>query len=274
MTDLTSDRLFFPLFAPATRPERIDKARLSGASCVIADLEDAVAPEDKATARQALASFRCDADGAPVCVRINSAGTPWFEEDLAMVRAGGFAGVVLPKAEDCAGAEALRQALPSGTASFALIETALGLARARDLAPLFDRLFFGSLDYAADLGCAHTAAALAHARSELVLAARIAGKPGPVDGVTADTRDFDLIRSEAAYGAELGFKGKLLIHPAQLSPAKAGYRPDEDEISWASKVVAAIAGAGVAKVDGKMIDAPVVARARLVLARAAETAGE
>lgn len=271
--DLKADRLFFPLFVPANRPERIEKARQAASICVIADLEDAVAPQDKEAARQALASLTFSA-GVPVCLRINAAGTPWFEDDLALVQAGAFQGIVLPKAEDVEQILALRKALPPTIALFGLIETAKGLAQVRELAALFDRLFFGSLDYAADLGCAHSVPALAHARAEIVLASRVAGIPGPVDGVTTDTRDVTLIRSEAAYAAELGFKGKLLIHPAQLSPAKAGFRPDESEIEWAESVLSAIGNGGVAKVDGKMIDAPVIAKARAVLQRASETAEE
>lgn len=275
--DLKADRLFFPLFVPASRPQLIEKAQAANPTCVIADLEDAVAPEDKDAARQALASLAVS-DGVPLCVRINAVATPWFEEDLetvsAMAREGKCAGLVLPKAEDPAQVNAIRSALPSAAACFGLVETALGVARVRELAPLFDRLFFGSLDYAADLGCAHTVPALAHARSEILLASRIADKPGPVDGVTADTRDTDLIRNDAAYAAELGFKGKLLIHPAQLSPAKSGFRPSDDEIAWADRVLAAVGNGGVAKVDGKMVDAPVIAKAKAVFERASETAGE
>ncbi|WP_346892335.1 CoA ester lyase [uncultured Roseibium sp.] len=274
---LKEDRLFFPLFVPASRPQLIEKAQAADPTCVIADLEDAVAPDDKEAARQALASLKV-ADDVPLCVRINAAATPWFADDLdmvaAMAREGRCAGLVLPKAEDPAHVNAIRNALPSGAACFGLVETALGVARVRELAPVFDRLFFGSLDYAADLGCAHTVPALAHARSEIVLASRIADKPGPVDGVTAETRDMDVIRNDAAYAAELGFKGKLLIHPAQLSPAKAGFRPSDDEIAWADRVVSAAGNGGVAKLDGKMVDAPVIAKAKAVLARASETAGE
>ncbi len=274
---LKEDRLFFPLFVPASRPQLIEKAQAANPTCVIADLEDAVAPDEKDAARQTLISLKVS-DGVPLCVRINAAAAPWFAEDLemvaAMARESRCAGLVLPKAEDLAQVNAIRSALPPGAACFGLIETALGVARVRELAPLFDRLFFGSLDYAADLGCAHTVPALAHARSDIVLASRIAGKPGPVDGVTADTRDTDLIRNDAAYSAELGFKGKLLIHPAQLSPAKAGFRPGDDEIAWADRVLSAAGNGGVAKVDGKMVDAPVIAKARAVLERAAETAGE
>lgn len=271
--DLKAAGLFFPLFVPATRPERIDKARATAATCVIADLEDAVAPDEKDAAREALAQYLLPATGGvlPVCVRINGDGTPWFDDDLALVARAGVAGVVLPKAETPEQAQALRRALPASTALFGLVETALGLANVRALAPMFDRLMFGSLDFAADLGCAHSPAALAHPRAEIALASRLAGIPGPVDGVTTDTQNAALIELEAALGAGFGFKGKLLIHPNQIAPAKRAYRPDAAEIDWASRVVALAGGSGVAKVDGMMVDAPVIAQARAVLARAADT---
>ncbi len=266
-----TDRLFFPLFVPAMRPDRIAKARTSGASCVIVDLEDAVAPDEKITARSTLASQFPFGEGLPVCVRINPPGTAWFEDDLAMTLKCGFAGVVLPKAENKTHTLELRRSLSPDTALFGLMETTRGIALVHELATIFDRLFFGSLDFAADLGCAHTAPALAHARAEIVLASRVAGKPGPVDGVSPDTRDIERIREESALGAELGFKGKLLIHPAQLAPAKAGYRPREAELAWARRIVEAGGSAGVTNVDGRMVDAPVVVRAERVLSIAAET---
>lgn len=266
-----AERLMFPLFLPATRLERLPKALSSGATCIIVDLEDAVAPQDKGQARNTLNTHSFSGEGPPVYVRINAAGTEWFNDDWQAVLGSGANGVLLPKAEDADVATKLRRDLPRGMALFGLIETARGIADVRSLAPLFDRLFFGSLDYAADLDCDHTNPALAHARAEMVLAARLTNKPGPVDGVTADTRDIDRIRHEAAYGAELGFKGKLLIHPAQVAPAKEGYRPDVSELEWATGVIRAAGNSGVSTYQGAMVDAPVIARAERLLARAADT---
>lgn len=269
--DRAVDRLMFPLFLPATRLERLPKALASGATCVILDLEDAVAPQEKPKARANLVLQSLSGNRPPVYVRTNAAGTEWFSDDLQAVLKSGADGVLLPKAEDVEIAAKLRHDLPPGTGLFGLIETARGIANIRELAPLFDRLFFGSLDYAADLDCDHTAPALAHARAEMVLAARLADKPGPVDGVTPDTRDINRIRKDAAYGAELGFKGKLLIHPAQVAPAKQGYRPDTTELDWAKGVIQAAGDSGVATYQGAMVDAPVIARAERLLARAGET---
>lgn len=265
--------LSFPLFAPANRPDRVEKARASGATCVIADLEDAVAPGLKEAARSALAEQLNERKGLPLYVRINAFDTPWFEDDLAMVLQCGAAGIILPKAEDAQRATTLKQKLATSTQLIGLVETVRGIAEARALAHVFDRLYFGSLDYAISLDCAHTEKALAHARAELILAARLACKPGPVDGVTPDAKNGALITEQARYSSEMGFKGKLLIHPAQIEPAKQGFRPIPNEIDWAKGILAAGAsnGSGVAMYQGAMVDAPVIARAHRLLERAAQT---
>ncbi|MGH1331807.1 MAG: HpcH/HpaI aldolase/citrate lyase family protein [Paracoccaceae bacterium] len=265
--------LSFPLFAPANRPDRVAKARASRATCIIADLEDAVAPDLKEAARSALAEQLNDHSGLPLYVRINAFDTPWFEDDLAMVLGCGATGIVLPKAEDAKRATALKQRLAPNTQLIGLIETVSGIAQARALAHVFDRLHFGSLDYAVSVDCAHTEKALAHARAELILAARLAGKPGPVDGVTPDAKNSALVCEQARYSSEMGFKGKLLIHPAQIEPVKQGFRPSSDEISWANGIIAAGASnsSGVAMYQGAMVDAPVIARAHRLLERVAQT---
>jgi citrate lyase subunit beta/citryl-CoA lyase len=130
-------------------------------------------------------------------------------------------------------------------------------------------LAFGSIDFAADIGCAHTRAALAIARFELVLASRLAGRPGPIDGVTASVKDADLVRSDAEYAGEIGFAGKLLIHPAQIEPAGRGFAPNLADIALAERILAASRSEGATVVDGAMVDAPVVLRAQQLLNRAA-----
>lgn len=262
------------LFVPGTRPERFEKALGAGADAVIIDLEDAVGVAEKADARAAVAGGFPKA-GA-VLLRINGCGTPWHGDDLALARSVlgrslPLAGVVLPKAEGRADVEEVAAALGGAIPIVALIESARGLAEARCIAasPAVARLAFGSIDFAADLGCAHTRAALLTARSELVLAARLAGQAGPVDGVTANVADDGVTRDDAAYAAELGFSGKLLIHPRQVAPALAGFAPSAEEVAWAERIVASISqGGAVVKVDGAMVDAPVLARARQILARA------
>jgi citrate lyase subunit beta / citryl-CoA lyase len=260
---MTLENFICPLFVPASRPERFEKAARSGADAIILDLEDAVAPEAKAEARAALASGFTD---MPVLVRINGEGTPWHEDDIVAVAAQPFAAMIVPKAElGGALAETVRE---SAIPIVPLIETARGLAQAREIAALpgIARLVFGSIDFSADLGCAHTRDALLAARSELVLASRLAGLPAPVDGVTTVIDDADVIGSDARYGLELGFGGKLAIHPRQVEAIRAGFAPQPAEIEWARKVLAS--GDGAVAVDGAMVDEPVRMRARSIIGRA------
>ncbi|WP_174803083.1 HpcH/HpaI aldolase/citrate lyase family protein [Martelella limonii] len=252
-----------PLFVPANRPERFAKAAASAADAIILDLEDAVGLDAKDEAR---ANIRCDFTQKPVLVRINARGTPWHAADLDAVRTLSFAGIVLPKAEEetaevCA---ALGDSLPL----VALIETARGIAAARAIAAMNGvcRLAFGSIDYCADLGAAHDRAILIPARSELVLASRLAGKPGPIDGVTARLDDPAETRSDTEHARALGMTGKLCIHPKQVPEVLAGFAPSEREIAWAERVLAA--GDGAVAVDGAMIDEPVRLRAHHILTAA------
>jgi citrate lyase subunit beta/citryl-CoA lyase len=258
---------------PANRPERFAKALGAGADAVIIDLEDAVPPAHKQAAREGLAGALGDALSslarpAPVLVRVNAAETPWHADDLAACAPLPLAGVMLAKAET---AESVRETGErTGLPVVALVESATGLANARGIARESRRLAFGSIDFAADLGIAHERAPLSHARFELALAARLAGQGAPIDGVTADIRDAELIMDDCRHARSLGFGGKLLIHPAQIPPAREGFRPSQEEISWATRVVdAAGDGTRAIAVDGAMVDLPVVLRARHILERAA-----
>jgi citrate lyase subunit beta/citryl-CoA lyase len=260
--------IFFPLFVPGDRPERFIKAATSGCDCVIVDLEDAVAPQNKITARErtAAALSQLKNISIPVIVRINAAGSAWHDGDIALLQHLSVAGVMLPKAERKEDLMLVANALGNRAGVIALIESAAGIANARALASAAARLAFGSLDFAADLGCAHTREALLLSRLELVLASRLAGLPGPIDGVTTAIDAEQAIEDDAAYAAGLGFSGKLLIHPRQIAPAKRGFFPTAKEIEWAQRVVAS-ATTGVANVDGAMVDAPVLRRAQLILKR-------
>ncbi len=268
----TLDSIALPLFVPADRPDRFLKAFSSGADAVILDLEDAVSPDRKGVARAALAAARDVIDGAvrPVLVRVNAVGTPWHADDMAAVAALPLAGVVLPKAESAADvAEAARM---TGVPVMALIESARGIAAARDTARVAARVAFGSIDFASDLGCGHSREALLAARGELVLASRLAGLAGPLDGVTTAYGDAVAVEDDARYASLLGFSGKLLIHPSQIAPARAGFMPSAEERAWAERVLAADREGGAVAVDGAMVDAPVRLRAEAIIHRVA--AGE
>lgn len=253
-----------PLFVPADRPERFSKAAKSGADAVILDLEDAVAPEAKASARNFL---RVDFTSLPVIVRVNAIATPWHAHDLAAVRRLRPAAVMLPKTEERDSLGQVCSFLGEAVPVIALIETGRGLANCRTMAstPGVVRLAFGSIDFCADLGCAHTREALLAARSELVLASRLGERQAPLDGVTATIDNAALVSDDARHARGLGFGGKLCIHPRQIEHVLAGFRPDASEVAWANKVLAS--GSGAVVVDGAMVDGPVRLRAQAILRR-------
>lgn len=256
--------LSFPLFVPAGRPDRLAKAMASGADAVLADLEDAVARDSKAAAREALAGALPGLEGRlPVCLRINGEGDGDHAADIDLACRLPLAAVMLPKAESAASVRRVRE--QTGLPIIALIESARGLARAEEIAEEALQLAFGSIDFAADLGLRHTQTALLQARFGIVLASRLAGIAAPLDGVTTAVRDMDRLQRDCAHAVEIGFGGKLLIHPDQVAPARAGFAPDPALVDWARRVLAA-EGAGAILVDGEMVDAPVLIRARQVLA--------
>ncbi|MEI5680796.1 CoA ester lyase [Mesorhizobium sp. CCNWLW179-1] len=248
------------LFVPADRPERFIKAAASGADAVILDLEDAVAISAKDAARMALIT---NFTHLPVIVRINAGSTAWHTADLAAVAKLDVAAAMLPKAEDAAAC--VEVAKVAGKPVVALIESARGLAKARDIAaaPGVVRLAFGSIDYCTDLGCAHLREVLLPARHELVLASSLAGIAGSLDGVTARLDDLSISHDDAAHAHALGMTGKLCIHPSQIAEVRRAFVPSEQEIVWAQRVLSS--GDGAVAVDGNMVDEPVRTCARAIL---------
>lgn len=263
------------LFVPASRPDRIGKALAAGAGAVIVDLEDAVAPDAKTTARGALATWLAQAS-APVLVRVNAAETEWFADDLALCGHAAVAGVVLPKAERRADL-AHASAIAAGKRLYPLIETAAGYDAVRTLAsaPGVERLVFGSIDFQVDLGVDGELDELLVFRSGLVLASRLAGIRSPVDGVSTAIDDEATLRADVARSRKLGFGAKLCIHPKQVAVVNAAYLPSEAERDWARRVLEAAerSGGAAVAVDGKMVDKPVILRARAILDEGGETAG-
>lgn len=256
------------LFVPGSRPDRFDKALAAGASAVILDLEDAVAPADKDSARAALRAWlRPD---MAVIVRINSVDTPWFVDDLALCGAPGVAAVMCPKAER---ADTLAAVMGAGArALLPLVESAAGLAGLAGLAaaPGVLRLAFGSIDLQADLGLRDaTEDELLPFRLQLVMASRLAGIGAPIDGVSTAIEDEDGLRRDVLRARRLGFGGKLCIHPRQVASVNRHLAPAPEELAWAERVLAAAAGGAAVAVDGKMVDRPVLLRAQAILREAA-----
>ena len=257
------------LFVPGDRPERYAKALASGADAVIVDLEDAVAPAAKDSARASLAAW-LDAGHGPVVVRINDAASAAFAADLAVVARPGVSAIVLAKAERVADLARVRAAAPAA-ALLPLIETAAGIAAAREIAasPGVQRLLFGSIDLQLDLGIEGDGDELLLFRSELVLASRLAGLAAPVDGVSTAIDDAAALAADTRRARRLGFGAKLCIHPRQIAAVHDAFAPSAGERAWAERVVAAAAAArgGAVAVDGRMVDRPVLLRAEALLAR-------
>jgi len=253
------------LFVPGDRPDRFPKAAASGAHRIILDLEDAVAPGEKSLARQAVAQWF--GQGGAGIVRVNGADTPWFDTDLSMLAAYPQAELMLPKAAPGSLAGVLEQS--PGHAVVALIETVEGLVHIHAVASAkgVTRLAFGNLDFGADARIPGTGPHLDPARFQIVLASRHAGLPAPIDGVTVSLQDESVLAQDIEHARNCGFAAKLCIHPRQVDRVNAGFAPSPEDIDWAHRIVGAIdeSGGAVVQVDGKMVDKPVLDRARAIL---------
>lgn len=256
------------LFVPGNRGDRFDKAKNSGADLVIIDLEDAVPPQEKERARSCAKQWL--ELGNQALIRINGPDTQWFEADRDLALLPQTQGIVLPRAVPGRALETLGSQVPV----VALIETAAGVDAVNTIAGTKGvvRLAIGSADLALDLDMPLGAAeaALDPLRLSLTLASRLAGLPAPVDGVTTDLRNPDLAFADMQRVRKLGFRGKLCIHPSQVTPIHSALRPSDEEITRAGAIVAAYDAAGrrAVALDGMMIDKPVFARAHRTLLEA------
>ncbi|WP_229719150.1 HpcH/HpaI aldolase/citrate lyase family protein [Nocardia jinanensis] len=278
-----------PLFVPGDRPDRIRKACERGARAIVIDLEDAVAPTRKDAARAALSQVTV-ADAVAVLVRVNaSTDRDLLAADLAALRPvlSRVAGVVLPKVESVATVRDVAAELSGASgcvpALVPTVETARGVHAAYEIAaasPLVHTLLFGPVDLSAELGITATAAGteLVTARSTVVLACAAARIAAPLDGPWTGLDDYLGLAEATRHARNLGFGGKVAIHPRQLPVLTTGFAPTRAEISWANEVdsvyTAAVShGVGVARLsDGTFIDPPVAERARRILSRAHRTA--
>lgn len=259
------------LFVPGNRPDLAAKALRRQPDVVVLDLEDAVPPAAKADARTtAFEAATALVASSHVCVRVNPPSTPWFADDVASL-ADGLLAVVVPKLESAAQLAQVADAL-GGRPLMAGIETVRGVADARHVlaAPVL-ACYFGAEDYVADLGGVRTAgnAEVAHARAYVAMAARLAGIPA-LDMVTLDFGDDPRFVAEASEARALGYAGKLCIHPAQVTLANRAFRPTDDEIDWATRLLEAFEQAGGMTIafEGQMVDEVVAARARAIQASA------
>ena len=270
------------LFVPGNRPERFAKALAAGADRIIVDLEDAVAPQDKASARSAIQAWMATLDAAQracLLVRINDAASPWYADDLALLRPAQVQAVMLPKCESPDQVDQVMAALAAGGQVVPLIETAKGIVHvaASAAATGVARLAFGSLDYMLDLDLPGEGFATDLAATQIAVASRAAGLPVPISGVTP-AMDAVRVSADMQHARALGYGAKLCIHPMQVAAVRAALAPSDDDIAWAHRVMTAWAEASVAspqgvggaiQVDGKMVDKPVVLKAQRILAAVA-----
>jgi citrate lyase subunit beta/citryl-CoA lyase len=256
-----------PLFVPASRPDRFEKAAKSGADAIIIDLEDAVPPSLKDEARQNL-RFAQDLE-APFYIRCNAEGTPWRDADLAAIAALGFKRLCAPKVESAQALNVMARRLGEDIEILAQIETALGVEHAADIAAhrLVSQLAFGPADFFLDLGVAPSDVLSQHVLCRLAIASRAAAKAAPLDGPSFAVNDRKALELECGRALAGGAGGKLCIHPSQTAAVLEQFMPTAAEVAWAERVVAADVEGAAQIVEGRMIDAPVVARARAILGR-------
>jgi citrate lyase subunit beta / citryl-CoA lyase len=268
------------LFVPADSERKIAKALESEADAIIFDLEDSVAPAQKAAARDILKNLPKQSNGPEWWVRVNPLGSEYHKDDLKLLGSAYVHGIVLPKAES--GADVTQLAHRTGNIPIHAIvtETAaslFGLLSYRDPKSPLKAMSWGAEDLSAALGASSKydvsgdlSFTYKLARS-LCLAGAVAAGVQPVDGVFADFKDEDGLRAEAEAARREGFTGKLAIHPAQVPIINFAFSPSEDDIQHAKEIVAAFEAhpdAGVLSVGGKMVDRPHLVQARRVLERA------
>jgi citrate lyase subunit beta / citryl-CoA lyase len=256
------------LAVPGHRPDRFVKAKNSGADAILLDIEDAVGPDLKDDARGNIDKWLDN--GGTGLVRINGVGTPWHDQDVAML-AGRECAVLLPKASIPDHVAAVMDRIGRQATVMVLLETSTGILDARAVCgvPGVTRAMFGNVDLATELGIDHADnQALAFARSQVVLASLAAGIAAPIDGLTTVIEDDDALTGDVRHAIALGYTGKLCVHPRQVPIANGLFSPSAEQLDWARAVIAASTSGSVTVVNGQLVAKPVVAQAHRLLARA------
>ncbi len=276
------------LFVPGNRPDRVDKAVKTSADAVIIDLEDAVALTEKEASRSKVRDKILEHAERKIIVRVNSLDSPFFQGDLAEVVTGNLACLMVPKVESAAHVREINENLlkiekekgmVQGTVSIIpLIESAGAVQNIFQIATEKtepSRIYcvaFGAADYTLDMGIEITkgGAELSYPRARIAVASRAAGIEPPLDTpFMMDLKDMEALKVDAGRAKQLGFQGKLCIHPNQIEPCHAIFSPTKEEILYAERVVkvfeeAEKEGSAAIQLDGKFIDYAVVERARRI----------
>jgi citrate lyase subunit beta/citryl-CoA lyase len=256
------------LFVPGVSPARFEKARQSGADLVILDLEDSVLRTDKelalANVLDAL-STNLLSEGCPLIVRVNSDRV--MDELPSLMEAShanpNLIAIMLPKVELVDNLPKL----PQNLSLIGIVESGLGLKNVDEIAahPRVHKLAFGGMDFAAEMG-SHSPALHDHARVRILLASVTAGISRPWDSPSAHIKDLTTVLDEAKHACDLGYSGKMVIHPAQIGPVHQAFKVSDEKIEWARSVLASTEGA--VQVGGQMVDKPVILQAQGILKRA------
>jgi len=263
------------LFSPGHRPEFFNKALASSSKAIIIDLEDAVPPEQKSQAREHIQNFwqSCSiANRQRVLIRINPIDSDFSNDDFTFLNLlEGPINVVVPKVESLGQLTQFARQVPLLNNIIPIIESARGIDSVKEIAthPLVLRLALGNIDTQADLGirCDENETELLPVKFAINLASRLAGIAPPIDGVSTDIHDAELLAKDTQRAKRLGFGAKLCIHPKQVDVVMTCFTPTEKEIEYAKRVVEAdsISQGAAVQLDGKMIDRPVVLLAKRTL---------
>ena len=276
------------LYMPGSNTRAMEKAKTIAADAIILDLEDAVSPDAKATARQQIVDALAGGGygSREMIVRINGLDTPWGADDMAAIAKSGADAILVPKINDAATVQGLVAAMdkagaPASMALWCMMETPIGILNAQSIGAASDRVavwVMGTNDIAKDTGAHHTPMRLpmVTALGICMLAARAYGIQ-ILDGVYNDIKDEDGFRDICQQGLEMGFDGKTLIHPSQVAPCNEVFSPTEAQLEMAARIVAGFEeaqreGKGVVTVDGRMIENLHVEQAKKQLALAAAVA--
>ena len=265
------------LFVPGTRPDRFPKAFATGTDAVVIDLEDAVEPARKAEARELVAAWLKErpSSSSSTFIRVNAMDSTWLADDLAWLPtvAAAIDAVVLPKSETPTALERVADAAPNRRV-IPLLETSRGILHADRIVTAHAEIpavLFGAEDLTAELTIPRTidGEELLYARSRVVLAAAIVGAEA-IDAVCVNIAAQDGLQRDAERARAIGFRGKMAIHPDQVAVINRVFSPSAEEIDAAARLIEAdaqarAAGEGVFRLDDRMVDAPVIKRARRVL---------
>lgn len=276
------------LYMPGDDWKKITKSITLGVDCICMDMEDGTAISRKAEARATIAKALQELNfgASEKLARINSVGSGWEQDDIEAVLPCRPDGIVIPKVESFEHVDWAAEIIETAELKYGWpinsiriligVETAKGILNLKESAahPRLDAIIFGGEDFAASIGATRSedAVELLYAR-QAVLVACAANDLQAIDIVSIDYRDIEALRSEAEFGARLGYSGKQIIHPAQVEPVQTAFTPNDEAIAYAKRIVETFEasqkeGRGVFALDGKMIDMPLVRNAQKVLARA------